>query len=954
MLESLESRQLLAGVTLITHGRDGHLWGFNDLAAAAVMNRVGGPSQAAQYILTLTPATSDGHLVPALTHKDGTAFANTAASGEIVLEVDYTSVDKNTDYHLDYIASVIGDYFRNTPIDGVKLAELPLHEISLSRGTGLCDEIAKNLGRTGIWVDQESYADPNPVEVMGDASPIVYDNVAFVDNYWRWDGNPNNSSTNGAPVAGAYNLNTQWLDSHYDGWPLIHLTPSGYYLGTIDLNATWGGEGPIYSDWYGNTPDKPARDQTGYLYSRILGGQRPLSGVWAPSGGTGSRTATGTTGQQWANVTDVKAANGSVFTTGQTLQVSYLHQDRDSNNTVSFYLDRDGNPYNGAFAASLGSAAFGAAASPASATFSAALSGLASGSYNIATRISDDQGHTRFYYGKPITIIGANNYLSDLTPASQSNGWGPFERDRSNGEQGSGDGKSIILNGTSYAKGIGIHANSDITYNLNRAFAQFITDVGVDDEVGNNGSVVFQVYLDGIKAFDSGTMTGATATKAVNLNVANASTLRLVVTDAGNGNTYDHADWAGARLTANTSSNPAPPAAPTGLSADYNSGTGKIDLSWSDSANDLTGFRIERKLGAGGTYAAVTTVSGSTFSYSDAGPFAASSTYVYRVIATNAGGDSQPSAEQSATTPGAQPPGDDITFLSDLSPTSSTSGWGPVELNMSNGEQGAGDGRLITLNNTSYGKGLGVHADSTIVYNLNGQYAQFFSDVGVDDEVGNNGSVNFQVYLDNVLAYDSGRMTGTSATKAITLDVSGKNQLKLVVTNSGDGATFDHADWANARVTGGTSTPPPTGTPAYLSDLTPTAQTNGWGNYEKDRSNGEMGATDGRTLTLNGATYVKGIGVHAASDISFNLAGGYTSFTSDIGVDDEVGTSGSVVFQVYVDGSLKYTSQTLSGSSATQQVSIPLSGANILRLVVTDAGNGNAFDHADWANARIT
>jgi hypothetical protein len=57
---------------------------------------------------------------------------------------------------------------------------------------------------------------------------------------------------------------------------------------------------------------------------------------------------------------------------------------------------------------------------------------------------------------------------------------------------------------------------------------------------------------------------------------------------------------------------------------------------------------------------------------------------------------------------------------------------------------------------------------------------------------------------------------------------------------------------------------------------------------------------------------------------------------------------------VYVDGTLKYTSPTLSGSSATQQVSVPLSGANVLRLVVTDAGNGNAFDHADWANARIT
>jgi hypothetical protein len=142
-----------------------------------------------------------------------------------------------------------------------------------------------------------------------------------------------------------------------------------------------------------------------------------------------------------------------------------------------------------------------------------------------------------------------------------------------------------------------------------------------------------------------------------------------------------------------------------------------------------------------------------------------------------------------------------------MTPTSATNGWGPIELNMSNGEQASGDGRVITLNGVSYGSGLGVHAGSTVIYNLNGQYTQFLSDIGVDDEVGSNGSVNFQVYLDNMLAYDSGRMTGVSTTKSIALNVGGKNQLKLVVTDSGDGAAFDHADWANARLVRSTTAP---------------------------------------------------------------------------------------------------------------------------------------------------
>ena len=49
----------------------------------------------------------------------------------------------------------------------------------------------------------------------------------------------------------------------------------------------------------------------------------------------------------------------------------------------------------------------------------------------------------------------------------------------------------------------------------------------------------------------------------------------------------------------------------------------------------------------------------------------------------------------------------------------------------------------------------------------------------------------------------------------------------------------------------------------YLSDLPWTSMINGWGPAERDRSNGELGASDGATLTLNGVTYAKGLGVHA-------------------------------------------------------------------------------------------
>jgi hypothetical protein len=139
-------------------------------------------------------------------------------------------------------------------------------------------------------------------------------------------------------------------------------------------------------------------------------------------------------------------------------------------------------------------------------------------------------------------------------------------------------------------------------------------------------------------------------------------------------------------------------------------------------------------------------------------------------------------------------------YLSDLSWTSATSGWGPVEKDRSNGEAAAGDGHTLTLNSATYQKGLGAHAFSDIRYTIPSGCTTFKSDVGVDDEVAQKGSVRFQVYVDSTRAYDSGTMTGASQTKSISLDVTGRKNLRLFVTNGGDNIDFDHADWAAARL----------------------------------------------------------------------------------------------------------------------------------------------------------
>jgi len=140
-------------------------------------------------------------------------------------------------------------------------------------------------------------------------------------------------------------------------------------------------------------------------------------------------------------------------------------------------------------------------------------------------------------------------YLSDIPWVSASSGWGPVERDTSNGEQGMGDGKNINIKGVTYTKGLGCHAASTITYNLDKKYARFITDIGADNET--SGSVQFEILADGVSVYKSNVLYRNSAAEHVDLDAANVTTLTLKVTDGGNGTGGDHADWAGAYLVLN-------------------------------------------------------------------------------------------------------------------------------------------------------------------------------------------------------------------------------------------------------------------------------------------------------------------------------------------------------------------------------------------------------------------
>jgi alpha-galactosidase len=139
-------------------------------------------------------------------------------------------------------------------------------------------------------------------------------------------------------------------------------------------------------------------------------------------------------------------------------------------------------------------------------------------------------------------------YLSDLPWTYVTNGYGPVEIDRTNGEAEPLDGAPIRLRGAAHEKGLGVHSPSLIRYRLAQACSRFVADVGIDDDQEGDGSVQFEIWADGERLFRSGLVTGASPTLSVDVDVRGRRELRLFVSMGGDTYSLDHAVWAGAAL----------------------------------------------------------------------------------------------------------------------------------------------------------------------------------------------------------------------------------------------------------------------------------------------------------------------------------------------------------------------------------------------------------------------
>ena len=100
-----------------------------------------------------------------------------------------------------------------------------------------------------------------------------------------------------------------------------------------------------------------------------------------------------------------------------------------------------------------------------------------------------------------------------------------------------------------------------------------------------------------------------------------------------------------------------------------------------------------------------------------------------------------------------------------------------------------------------FARGVGTHANSSLVLDVRSKASRLEALVGVDDAPKTNpGSVEFIVMGDGKVLWRSGTMRGGTPAKPVAVDLTGVKSLELRATDAGDGIDSDHADWLNARL----------------------------------------------------------------------------------------------------------------------------------------------------------
>jgi len=165
-----------------------------------------------------------------------------------------------------------------------------------------------------------------------------------------------------------------------------------------------------------------------------------------------------------------------------------------------------------------------------------------------------------------------------------------------------------------------------------------------------------------------------------------------------------------------------------------------------------------------------------------------------------------------------------------------------------------------------------------------------------------------------------------------------------IVTAWGEEVNLPAADVQGVKFRGGKMT--------YLSDLNPSKveETPFFGRRLPWRRNVNL---LGEPLKMNGQTYDRGVAVHSRCNLTYDLNREYSTFEALVGFDEAGKGLGRVDCRVFADGKEIYSNPDLRADSPPVKLSLPVAGAEQLRLLV-DFGRGqDTGDRVIFANARL-
>jgi hypothetical protein len=135
--------------------------------------------------------------------------------------------------------------------------------------------------------------------------------------------------------------------------------------------------------------------------------------------------------------------------------------------------------------------------------------------------------------------------------------------------------------------------------------------------------------------------------------------------------------------------------------------------------------------------------------------------------------------------------------------------------------------------------------------------------------------------------------------------------------------------------------------------------------YRRDRS------LDGTPLTLAGKTYARGLALHSRTTLRYRIAGEYTRFQADVGVDDSIthagkrgaefgadvkpderGTPAIVRLVISGDGKPLFDS-IVKGTDAPRTLDLDVTNVRDLEILVDFGNEVDISDHLDLAGAKL-